>query len=90
MERALSVFGQDLCATRRSWRWTRVAAGTHGSLRSHLTHECHSCSAATGPGVADGHVVVRNAGRNLASRVRTVSTYGWKKEPASPRLHTWA
>ena len=67
MERALFVFGQDLCATRRSWRWTRVAAGTHWSLRSHLTHECHSCSAATGPGVAEGHVRYRSAGRNLAA-----------------------
>lgn len=38
-----------LCATRGSWRWTRVAAGTHWSLCIHLTHECHSCSAATGP-----------------------------------------
>ena len=63
-----------LCATRGSWRWTRVAAGTHWSQCIHLTHECHSCSAATAHGVASGHVVLRNAGRNLASRVRTAST----------------
>ena len=63
-----------LCATRGSWRWTRVAAGTHWAAWIHLTHECHSRSAATAHGVASGHVVVRNPGRNLASRVRTAST----------------
>jgi len=63
-----------LCATRGSWRWTRVAAGTHWSQCIHLTHECHSRSAATAHGVASGHVGLRNAGRNLASRVRTAST----------------
>ena len=43
-----------LCATRGSWRWTRVAAGTHWAAWIHLTHECHSCSAATAHGVASG------------------------------------
>ena len=47
--------------------WTRVAAGTHWPRRIHLTSECHSCSAATWPGVAAGHVRLRNTGRNLAS-----------------------
>eukprot|EP00964_Phaeocystis_antarctica_P060480 scaffold36077_cov44-Phaeocystis_antarctica.AAC.1 len=68
-----------LCATRGSWRWTRVAAGTHWSPWIHLTHDCHSRSAATAHGVASGHAVVRSAGRNLASRARTASTTGVEK-----------
>ena len=63
-----------LCATHRSWRWTRVAAGTHWPRRIHLTHECHSCSDATWPGVAAGHVGLRNTGRNLASLLQKAST----------------
>ena len=49
------------------WRWTRVAAGTHWSQCIHLTHECHSCSAATALGMAEGHVVVRNPSNLAAS-----------------------
>ena len=63
-----------LCATHRSWRWTRVAAGTHWPRRIHLTRECHSCSDATWPGVAEGHVRLRNPGRNLASLLQKAST----------------
>ena len=41
-----------LCATLRSWRWTRMTAGTHWPRRTLLTSECQACSAASVPGAA--------------------------------------
>ena len=63
-----------LCVTAGSCCWMRWAAGTHWALCIHHTHECHVHGAVRGPGVAEGHVRLRSAGRNLASRVHTAST----------------
>ena len=69
-----------LCATRGSWRWTRMTADTHWSQCILQTRECHACSAVGGLGAASGHAA-------LETRVETWPALYRGREPTGETIN---
>jgi len=75
-----------LCATRGSWRWTRMTADTHWSQCILQTHECHACSAVGGLGAASGHAALETQVETWPALYRGREPTGENNKPACSRL----
>ena len=71
-----------LCATRGSWRWTRMTADTHWSQCILQTHECHACSAVGGLGAASGHAALETQVETWPALYRGREPTGENNKPA--------
>ena len=71
-----------LCATRGSWRWTRMTADTHWSQCILQTRECHACSAVGGLGAASGHAALETQVETWPALYRGREPKGENNKPA--------